>query len=207
MPVTSRLSALRDGLAALHADGARGLWLAALLAALLLPDWLGGEALRLAWRYEREAIATGAVWRAFSGQFVHLDAMHALANATGAVLIWALVGKAYGLRGWSIVLVATLASTAAGLWWGSPSVAWYVGGSGFLHGLLIAGALRLAAQREPLAWVVLAVVAAKLVFEQWSGPLSAAGGGATPPVVVAAHLYGALGGALAGAMPALPERL
>jgi rhomboid family GlyGly-CTERM serine protease len=206
MPVTTPLSALRDGLAAVHAEGARGWWLAALLAALLLPDWLGSEALRATWRYERDAIAAGALWRAFSGQFVHLDAMHALANAAGAVLIWALVGKAYEVLGWSIVLAVTLASTAAGLWWLSPSIAWYVGGSGFLHGLLVAGALRQASQRDPIAWIVLAVVATKLVFEQWSGPLSAAGG-AAPPVVTVAHLYGALGGALAGGVSVLRERL
>jgi rhomboid family GlyGly-CTERM serine protease len=205
--MTSRLSALRDALATVHADGARGLWLAALLAALLLPEWLGGAALRDAWRYEREAVAAGAVWLAFSGQFVHLDGWHALANGAGAVLIWALVGHAYSARGWTIVLGVTLASTAAGLWWAAPSVSWYVGGSGFLHGLLVAGTLQLVAEREPLARVVLAVVVIKLALEQWAGPLTGAAGGAAPPVVTAAHLYGALGGGIAGCVSVLRKRL
>lgn len=207
MPMTSQLSAVRDGLAALHVDGARGWWLAVLLAALLLPEWLGGDALREAWRYQRDAIATGAAWRAVSGQFVHLDALHALANASGAVLIWALVGHAYGPRGWTAVLVATLASTAAGLWWGAPTIDWYVGGSGFLHGLLVAGAVRQVAQRDPIAGLVLAVVVIKLGLEHWLGPLTSAAGDAAPPVVVAAHLYGALGGAAAGAGSVLRKRL
>lgn len=207
MPVRSPLSALRDGLAALHADGARGLWLAALLAALLLPDWLGGETLREAWSYQRDAVANGALWRIVTGQFVHLDALHALANAAGAVLIWALVGQAYTVAGWSFVLSVALASTALGLWWLSPSVDWYVGGSGFLHGLLLAGTVRLVADREPLARVVLAIVVVKLGLEQWVGPMTAAAGGDAPPVVIVAHLYGALGGALAGSVSVLRERL
>jgi rhomboid family GlyGly-CTERM serine protease len=204
MTSANRLSALRDGLAALHADGRRGLWLALLLGALLLP-LLGDVELRDGWRYEREAIEAGASWRVLTGQFVHLDPLHALANAAGAVMIWALVGQAYGTLGWSMVLAVSVLSTAAGLWWLSPAIDWYVGASGFLHGLLTAGALRLLAQREPLARVVLAIIVVKLAWEQWSGPL--AGAAADTPVVTAAHLYGALGGALAGAMAILRPRL
>ena len=202
MTVASRLSALRDGLAAVHVSGSTGLWLAALLAALLLPDWLGGADLRDAWRYERTALEAGALWRAVSGQFVHLDGWHALANAAGAILIWALVGPAFRVVGWTLTLVVAVLGTAAGLWWFSKDIAWYVGASGFLHGLLAAGALRQAVGGDPLARIVIAVLCVKLAWEQWVGPLGSAGAAATPEVVVAAHLYGALSGAAVGAVAA-----
>jgi rhomboid family GlyGly-CTERM serine protease len=206
MTVASRLSALRDGLAAVHISGSTGAWLAALLAALLLPEWLGGTELRAAWRYERAAIEAGAIWRGVNGQFVHLDGGHALANAAGAILIWALVGPAFRVPGWTLALLASVLGTAAGLWWFAPDVAWYVGGSGFLHGLLAAGAVRQAWGGDPLARIVVAVLCVKLGWEQWVGPPGAGDAAATPPVVVAAHLYGAVSGALVGALAAMSVR-
>jgi rhomboid family GlyGly-CTERM serine protease len=200
MTAASRLSALRDGLAAVHISGNAGLWLATLLGAVLLPEWLGGAELREAWRYERAAVEAGAIWRAVSGQFVHLDGGHALANAAGAILIWALVGQAFRVPGWTLALVVSVLGTAAGLWWFATDVAWYVGASGFLHGLLAAGALRQAIGGDPLARIVVAVLCVKLGWEQWVGPLGAGGTAATPPVVVAAHLYGAISGAVVGAV-------
>ncbi len=206
MTVTSRLSAVRDGLAAVHISGSNGVWLAALLAALLLPEWLGGAGLRDAWRYERAALEAGMLWRAISGQFVHLDGGHALANAAGAILIWALVGQAFRVAGWTLTLLVSVLGTAAGLWWFATDVAWYVGASGFLHGLLAAGALRQALGGDPLARIAVAVLCVKLGWEQWVGPLGAGADAATPPVVVAAHLYGALSGALVGALAAMSVR-
>jgi rhomboid family GlyGly-CTERM serine protease len=202
MTVASRLSALRDGLAAVHICGSTGVWLTALLAALLLPEWLGGAGLREALRYERAALEAGTLWRAISGQFVHLDGGHALANAAGAILIWALVGPAFRVAGWTLTLLVSLLGTAAGLWWCATDVAWYVGGSGFLHGLLAAGAVRLALGGDALARIVVAVLCVKLAWEQWVGPLGAAGTAVTPPVVVAAHLSGAVSGTLVGALAA-----
>lgn len=211
MTVASRLSVVRDGLAALHISGPRGLWLAGLLLALLLPEWLGGTPLREAWRYERSAIDAGAVWRAVSGQFVHLDVWHTLANAAGAVLIWALVGNAFSASRWTAALAVSVLTTAAGLWWCAPATLWYVGASGFLHGLLAAGAMRQAVHGDALARIVVAVVCVKLGWEQWVGPLTAASGAGSPPVVVDAHLFGALGGGvfggIAGALSARRMRL
>jgi rhomboid family GlyGly-CTERM serine protease len=194
MHVTARLSAGRDALERIHATGARGGLLALLLAAIVLPQWLGGDALAIALRYDRTAVTTGEFFRLLTGQFVHLDRLHAFANAAGAVMIWALVGGAFSAGRWLWVIVMSLLTVAAGLWWLSPEVAWYVGASGMLHGLLAAGAVTQAARGDPLARLVLLIVAAKLLWEQWSGPLPFAGDSV---VVVDAHLYGFVGGVLA----------
>ncbi len=194
MDVTGRLSAGRDALERIHATGARGVLLALLMVAILLPQWLGGDALAAALRYDRTAVTAGEFTRLLTGQFVHLDRLHALANAAGTVMIWALVGGAFSASRWLWVIALSLLAVAAGLWWLSPEVAWYVGASGMLHGLLGAGATAQALRRDPLARLVLVIVATKLIWEQWSGPLPFAGDSA---VVVDAHLYGFVGGVLA----------
>jgi rhomboid family GlyGly-CTERM serine protease len=204
MTVTARLSAGRDALARVNAVGPRGYLLGVLLAAILLPQLLGGAALSHSLRYDRAAMAAGEVLLSVTGQFVHLDLLHAVANAAGAIMIWALVGAALSVRGWLVVALASVAAVAAGLWWFSPTIEWYVGASGMLHGLLVAGAILHARSADPLAKWVLAIVTAKLLWEQIMGPLPFAGDSV---VVVDAHLYGALGGTLAALGALLQQSL
>jgi rhomboid family GlyGly-CTERM serine protease len=198
MNSTGRLSAVRDVLEAMHATGARGTLLALATALIVLPALLGGEPLTLALRYDRSSIAAGEWWRLLSGQFVHLDAGHGLANAAGAVLVWALVGSTHRAAVWALIAAVVLSCVAAGLWWGSPEVLWYVGASGWLHGLLAAGALPLAVTPgDRLGRIVLLVLAGKLIWEQLAGPV---GGDGSIPVIVDAHAYGAAGGLSCGAL-------
>jgi hypothetical protein len=74
-----------------------------------------------------------------------------------------------------------------------------VGLSGVLHGLLVAGLLHgLMTPRRRESAVVLALVFAKLAYEQLAGPLPGSAATAGGAVIVDAHLYGAIAG-LAGA--------
>lgn len=194
MTLARRLSVLRDALEAVHASGTRGALLGLALALILLSALLGGDSLTVSLRYDRSSIAAGEWWRLLTGQFVHLDAGHALANAAGAVLVWALVGAMHRAAAWAIIGLAAALATAAGLWWGAPEVRWYVGASGWLHGLLAAGAWTMAkSPGDRLGRLVLLVLVSKLLWEQVAGPLSSESSGA---VIVDAHSYGALGGFL-----------
>jgi hypothetical protein len=79
-----------------------------------------------------------------------------------------------------------------------------VGLSGVLHGALAAGALGWWRQEsKPLALGLTAVLLGKLAWEQWHGALPLSG---DMPVVVDAHLYGAIGGSLAGSFLWLQSR-
>lgn len=180
-------------LRSLNGDGKLGLALLAALAALLLP-LLGGDALRLAWRYQRDAIAAGEWWRFVTAHFVHLDAGHALLNSAGLVLLWALFARALRPAAWSLVLLLSIAAIGAGFWWWQPQLKWYVGASGLLHGAFAAGALAQARRGDRIAGVALLVLVGKLAWERWQGPLPLE----NPDLVItAAHRYGALGGVLA----------
>ncbi|GAC1457185.1 MAG: hypothetical protein PVS2B3_05190 [Steroidobacteraceae bacterium] len=181
-------------LKSLNCDGARGIALIAACAALLLLA-LTGEHGRALMRYDRMALAGGQAWRLLTGHLVHLDLRHALVNCCGLVLVWALFARDYTGRQWLWVVLGAMAAIDAGLWLFDSTIAWYVGSSGALHGVLAAGALAHLRRREPDGWLLAALLAAKLTWEHWAGPLPLAAG----VVVVDAHLYGAAGGAAVAA--------
>ena len=160
---------------------------AALLQALA-PDGL---------RYEREAILDGQLWRLVTGNLLHLGWTHLALNLAGLLIIGLSFPGAGADRPWRLLADLLLLSLAVGLGLlrGSPDVAWYVGLSGALHGLLVLAAAGEWHRSPRFALTVLIALALKLAWEQWTdaGATAALIGG---KVVVDAHLYGALGGAL-----------
>jgi rhomboid family GlyGly-CTERM serine protease len=180
-------------LASVNGDGRRGLGLLALLGTLLALA-ATGEWGRARLRYERAPIASGEWWRLATAHLVHLDLRHALLNCAGAALMWALFARDFAARAWLLVLLASAAAIDAGLWWWRPQIEWYVGASGVLHGVMAAGAIAHLRRRERDGALLLAFLVGKLAWEQWRGALPLSGAGV--PVVIDAHLYGALAGAL-----------
>ena len=166
------------------------------LAALCLLAATGGPEWQTGLRFQREGIGAGELWRLITAHFVHLGWSHLWLNLAGLALAWVLVGVAYNWRGWLATLLVTALGTSAGLWFFSPALSWYVGLSGVLHGLLIAGALALIGKYKD-APLLLGLVAVKLAWEQWMGPMPGSEAAAGGPVVVSAHLYGAVSGAAA----------
>ncbi len=178
------------GLRSLNCDGRRGLALLCAALLLLLPTLIGDGG--QAWlRYERSALAQGQWWRLLTAHLVHLDLRHALLNAAGLALLWALFARDYLPKAWLAILLGAIAAIDAGLWLGDSTVQWYVGSSGVLHGAMAAGVLAHIRRRERDGWVLAALLAAKLLYEQSVGALPFSG---NDPVVVDAHLYGVLGG-------------
>ncbi|MGD8574966.1 MAG: rhombosortase [Gammaproteobacteria bacterium] len=160
----------------------------------------GGRTVIMPLRYQRDAILQGEIWRLWTGNLVHLGWEHLALNMAGLTLVWVICGAFLTRLEWLAVWCLSFTAVGIGLLLGSPGVAWYVGLSGSLHGLLVAGIAVMWSAGERRLWPLAVFLVAKLVWEQWRGaiPLSAAVAGG--PVVVDAHLYGALGGVLAGAL-------
>lgn len=184
----------RNWASAVNCDGRYALGLIAACAVLLLPQAAGSSANNLL-RYDRAAIAAGQWWRLLTAHIAHLGLHHAILNTLGLVFLWALFAREWQPRQWAAITIAVIAAIDAGLWLRDSGVAWYVGASGALHGLMAAGIVAYVRRRDPLGWIMAVLLAAKLAYEHVQGPLPFAGKGV--PVVVDAHLYGALAGLLA----------
>jgi rhomboid family GlyGly-CTERM serine protease len=180
----------------------RAAWLVGLTVVGLVLLSLGGESWREALRYERAAVLHGEYWRLVTGHLVHGNTQHLLLNVLGLGVIAALFPRAFSLSGWLFVAALSVAVIDVGFVLWEPQLEWYVGLSGVLHGMLAAGAVAWwRHESKAFALALTAILIGKLAWEQWHGALPLSG---DMPVIVDAHLYGAIGGALAaGALWAL----
>ncbi len=174
------------------------IWLHALIGMAIVSLGLFGRAAVESFRYERALVLNGDYWRLISGHFVHGSTQHLLLNLVGLALVTALFWRDYATRAWLFIIALSIAAIDIGFVFYEPQLTWYVGYSGVLHGILAAGAVAWW-QRGPtaLALALGAILIGKLVWEQWQGALPLSG---DLPVVVDAHLYGALGGAIAASI-------
>jgi rhomboid family GlyGly-CTERM serine protease len=178
-----------------RAGGSWWLPASALVAALLL--MLAGETGSEWLRFERYAIASGQIWRLVSGHFVHLGWPHFALNGAGLALVWYLVGNVYGKSQWLLISAVSIFSIDLGLWFLNPKLMWYVGLSGLLHGILIAGLVEKLRKPDFESLALTVLLLGKLAYEQINGPLPGSEATTGGTVVIDSHLFGALGGILA----------
>lgn len=170
-----------------------GLMCAASLA-FTWSDSLPGDLLR----YERSAVASGEWWRLLSAHFVHGNLMHWLINVTGLVLVIAVFPSSLHQPWLGPVLSLSLMALPLGLalHWFNPDLGWYLGLSGVLHGLFASLALQEAFAGSRIGFIGIALLASKLLYEQLAGISPAAQELIGLPVIIDAHLYGALIGGI-----------
>lgn len=146
--------------------------------------------------YRREAVLDGEWLRLLSASFAHLTPGHALLNMSAAVLLWLYAGDMPARLWWFGIPLCSL-GVGLGLLVFHPEISWYVGMSGMLHGMVPPIVVfRVLRHRDRLAVLLGAGLLLKTAAEQfWGADLGAAvlAGG---EVVVAAHLWGAITGAL-----------
>ena len=73
------------------------------------------------------------------------------------------------LRHYGLLLLTCLLGVGIGIQWLSTDLDFYAGLSGVLHGLLVAGVIITCKQTPWMSGLALAVVAYKIVQEQWPG--------------------------------------
>jgi rhomboid family GlyGly-CTERM serine protease len=155
-------------------------------------------------RYDRTDITAGELWRLITGHFAHLGVPHLILNLAGLAVVWLLVGDRYSSRNWSVVIVVSIAVIDLGFWFLDAGLAWYVGMSGLLHGVLVAGILSRSGSVPAESIALGVVIAGKIAYEQMVGPLPGSETSAGGAVVVNAHLYGAIAGIIAAGLLRIP---
>ncbi len=149
-------------------------------------------------RFDRAALLNGEVWRLISGHFAHLGWSHLVMNVFGLILIWVLFNNTAPDRRWVMLLLLSSLGTSLLLLWLNPALQWYVGLSGVLHAFFVFGCLNEINTGRQSSWILLAVVVAKLIWEQIAGPLPGSEQSAGGNVIVDAHFYGAIIGLITG---------
>lgn len=194
-----------------------GRWLLCLavsVCAIVATLWPDGQALL---RYDREAIASGEIWRLLTGHVVHLNIWHLALNLLGLWLIAELLCNGGPARYAAGLLFFSALFIDLALWSAHPDVGWYVGLSGTLHGLWAGCALRScllvfmreqspveepgarttrwqARQASIVGVAGLLLLVAKLALEGWHGPSPSSAEAIGSPIIVVAHFYGAVAG-------------
>jgi len=173
-----------------------GLWLLlALLSALLqAAGWVAD------WRFDRGLIDSGHYWLLFSGHIVHLNWNHWALNMAGLAVVAFFFSVYATLLQWLFVVFVSALSVGLGLYWLNPELVTYVGLSGVLHGLFIYGAIHETRHYPVSGAALLVLLIGKLSWEFFNGALPGSEELTSGHVVTDAHLYGAVGGAVAAGL-------
>ena len=157
------------------------------LLLLGLPDALQAHLI-----YSREGLGQLEWWRVFTAHLLHTNVAHWLMNAFALCLVLPLLAVTMTMVQQCALVLVLMLGTGTLLYLASPQIAAYVGLSGVLHGLFAWYALSGAWRRDTLALLVLALLAIKLIVEQYAGAAESLSQLIAAPVAVDAHLWGAL---------------
>ncbi len=172
----------------------------------LFIETLGTESKTLL-RFNRDFLINQTYWQLITGHLVHLSSNHLMLNLVGFALIWWLFLKNLPWLTWLILFTTSCLGVSLGLYWFNPELSWYVGLSGILHSFFIFGICRNIASGYRYEWLLLFAVSGKLAWEQFFGPMPGSAEAAGGPVIVDAHLYGALIGLVMASYTYLPKVL
>ncbi|QHJ10667.1 hypothetical protein FX988_00887 [Paraglaciecola mesophila] len=144
--------------------------------------------------FDREAIAQGQWWRLLTGNFLHTNLNHLLLNLAAVLLLWSLHGQYYRTGHYAMMLVILSLGVSFGLYVFEPTMQWYVGLSGILHGVFVWGAYQDIRHGLTSGWILMIGVWAKILNEQLSGPSVDIAQLIQASVAIDAHLFGAFCG-------------
>ncbi|MDC8831203.1 rhombosortase [Alteromonas sp. chi3] len=146
--------------------------------------------------YDRYALQSMETWRLVTGSLMHTNGYHLLLNIVGLALLWALHGEHYQPLKFIKLFIWCSLGTSVGIYFYSPTLIWYVGLSGALHGIFVWGACMDLLNGLRTGGLLLAGVTAKLAYEQYQGSSADVASLIDAQVAVDAHLYGAISGGI-----------
>ena len=177
------------------------------LLILLFSAFLQASGQVPSWRYDQALIDAGNYWLLLSGNIVHLNWTHWALNIAGLTIGIFFFGGYGSVFHWLFVIFISAVFVGVGLYWFNPEVTTYVGLSGVLHGLLIYGGVREIRVYPASGYAFLFILVGKLIWEMLYGVVPGSENLIAGRVVTDAHLYGAIGGALATVLLALFDQL
>lgn len=144
--------------------------------------------------YYHTGIAQFELWRLISATFCHTNFNHLAMNIAGLIITLLLFSETFkSIKIWPLIVFNSLFIGLA-LFFLEPNVIWYVGLSGVLHGLFSYGVASDIGNKESWGYLLGSGFLIKIIHEQIYGSAQSTIDLIGAPVLVNAHLYGALAG-------------
>ncbi|MCC5824557.1 rhombosortase [Alkalimonas sp.] len=172
-------------------------WLTAgtLLLGLTLLLWLPDSWVNRL-NYQPTAVLSGEWWRLLTANLLHTNHWHLLLNLAGLSVLWLLHQRHFNTNRYLLWLLLAGSLTNLLLLLTMPQLDRMVGLSGALHAMVLLGALADIRHKDSTGWLLLALVLAKVAYEQIRGPDNGLAELIAAQVAVDAHLAGAIAGAM-----------
>lgn len=170
----------------------RALWLVVVLACVLIELF----DLKNILQFDRILIDDGQWWLLFTSNYAHLNFNHFLINVAGVIVLAVFFADWLPPRRWAVAFLLLSISVTTCIYLLNPEVSHYVGLSGVLHGLFFIGASSEIKMYPLSGWLIIFGLIAKITWEQVDGPLAGSESLINGSILVDAHLYGIVAGAI-----------
>ena len=146
--------------------------------------------------YYYTGIAQFELWRLITATFCHTNFNHLLMNAAGLIITLLLFIDTFKTIKILPIIIFNSVFIGLALFLFEPTVIWYVGLSGVLHGLFCYGAANDMHRKDRWGYLLGIGLVLKIAYEQLYGAQETTIKLINAPVLVDAHLYGAISGLL-----------
>lgn len=163
-------------------------YLGVTIPVMILLQWIGPEY----FRFERDWMASGEIWRLITAHWVHVGWLHLLLNSLGLVICVSLTSPGWSIRRWLVTSLCLGLGISLLVTRFNPEISDYAGHSGLLYGLYVLGALSLYPRDRLIALLVIAAIVIKVLIEQFAAVDFTTAELIGARVIVDAHLYGLL---------------
>ena len=149
-------------------------------------------------RYERSSVIDGELWRLLSAHLVHSGWEHLWLNLFALIIIWILFKNFLTTSLWWLFTLLSALYISISFFIFMNQLEWYVGLSGVLHSMMVFGSIAGLIHKRKEFLLLLIFILAKVLFEQFYGSFSSDIIMADSAVIVNAHMYGVIVGAIIG---------
>lgn len=158
-----------------------------------------GDTAREFFRYDPKQMESHHQWwRLITANLVHTNWTHWALNSLGLVLVWYIFNLQLKPLAWAGFLLVLAPAHLLVLYWFVPTLGWYVGFSGVLHGWLAAAAIFDVRGHYWVGLLLLLGLIIKVFWEQYYGSATGLSDLIEAKVATEAHFSGVMVGILMG---------